>query len=236
MLNNEEFYLRDFDNDTVKFENIKNLTDKAGNLDIDKYQKFCKANNIETTNDVKHLSYYKTDTRKFNTISINNAIQQLYCKENRILINNPFRYKVDNPIYVGDKIVRIENEYVDGVCHANGEEAEVVDYDKLTDTVTIKYEGNRYNNKLTPEELYDEFRLSYALTIHKSQGSQYETVVLYLEDDGIIDRSALYTAISRAVKRLIIVSTPRILTNIQRNKPVERLSLFMERFNDCKIE
>jgi len=236
MLNNEKFYISDFDNDTVRFENIDNLTNKAGFLDIDKFGEFCKKNNIETTNNAKHLSYYKSEIKKFNTITLNNSIQKLFCKTGRVLITNPFRYKVDNDFYVGDKIVRIENDYSDGVCHANGEEAEIVGYNKLTDTIDIKYEGYSTIDKLTPEELYEDFKLSYALTIHKAQGSQYDTVILYLENEGFIDKSALYTAISRAVKILIIVSKPLILTRIQQKNPDARLSLFMESFNDFEIE
>ena len=78
--------------------------------------------------------------------------------------------------------------------------------------------------------------MSFIYLIFHYVQQKYDTVILYLENEGFIDKSALYTAISRAVKRLIIVSKPVILTRIQQKDPGARLSLFMERFNDFEIE
>ena len=71
-------------------------------------------------------------------------------------------------------------------------------------------------------------RLAYVITIHKSQGSEYDTVVLPLSKGftNMLHRNLLYTAISRARKRAVIVGDPDALTTaLQREAPPRRSML-----------
>ena len=83
-------------------------------------------------------------------------------------------------------------------------------------------------------ELYDDFKLAYALTVHKSQGSQYENLVIFIDkDQNIWDKAALYTAISRAKKKCIVITDYKTFKNIQLNErsTKEKISLFMRDSN-----
>lgn len=72
----------------------------------------------------------------------------------------------------------------------------------------------------------DDFQLAYATTIHKSQGSQYDTVIICLpkESDGMMYRNLLYTAITRAQKQVIIYSAEGNVEKAVANTISDRIS------------
>ena len=75
-----------------------------------------------------------------------------------------------------------------------------------------------------------DIRLAYAITVHKSQGSEYDTVVFLLRPSQYImlQRNLLYTGITRARKKTILITTEpalkRAVENFELNK---RYSLFL---------
>lgn len=81
-------------------------------------------------------------------------------------------------------------------------------------------------------ELYQSFRLAYALTIHKAQGSQFENVVVVMTYDQRYmwttpeceSFNLLYTAISRAVKRCVMIGRISMLMKARQRVPLERFS------------
>jgi exodeoxyribonuclease V alpha subunit len=77
------------------------------------------------------------------------------------------------------------------------------------------------------------FELAYALTIHKSQGSEYEdvTVVLPEHDNAVLSQALLYTAFTRAKRHLRIVASAESLRNglMKANARVNGLQLLMQR-------
>ena len=75
----------------------------------------------------------------------------------------------------------------------------VIDYKFLTDS----YESKMTNTK---RSFYNKFEFAYAISIHLSQGSEWDTVFIYDEDYGSAEyrKKALYTAITRAKKNLIL--------------------------------
>lgn len=71
-------------------------------------------------------------------------------------------------------------------------------------------------------------RLAYTVTVHKSQGSEWDTIVLPMSKhfSGMPYRNLIYTAISRARKRVVIVGDPDTLaTALQRETPPRRSML-----------
>lgn len=68
--------------------------------------------------------------------------------------------------------------------------------------ITAKLDG--IDHKLSPIDLEDLI-LAYAITVHKSQGSQWDRVIVPISKSRIIDRSLAYTAITRAAKQVVIV-------------------------------
>jgi exodeoxyribonuclease V alpha subunit len=61
------------------------------------------------------------------------------------------------------------------------------------------------------QDLIGHLELAYALTIHKAQGSQWRRVVVCLKGSAVLDRSLIYTALTRATKQVIIVGGRRDL-------------------------
>jgi exodeoxyribonuclease V alpha subunit len=114
---------------------------------------------------------------------------------------------------------------------ANGEEATILDFDGRI--VKIQYSGvDDKEEEIGIDALYENFALNYCVTVHKSQGSQYDNVVFLIEPNiSFIEKKAIYTAVSRAKKRCIVVSTEFDFIKLQNeNKKIDyKVSLFMEK-------
>jgi len=73
--------------------------------------------------------------------------------------------------------------------------------------------------------------LAYCLTVHKSQGSQYDNVIIFIDkNQSIWDKTALYTAISRAKSRCFIVSSCADFIKTQNNnkRVSDKISLLLK--------
>lgn len=100
----------------------------------------------------------------------------------------------------------------------NGDIGEVIEIDKLNKKVEVLYDENRYV-KYEFTDL-DEIELAYAITIHKSQGSEYPAIVIPILDVPrlLSNRNLLYTAITRAKKCVVIVGSEKALNYMIQNK------------------
>lgn len=74
---------------------------------------------------------------------------------------------------------------------------------------------------------------AYAITIHKSQGSEYDTLILYAH--GVLNRSLLYTAISRARKRVILFGDSSSVERALRSTAPKRKTSLTERFHNTSL-
>jgi exodeoxyribonuclease V alpha subunit len=102
----------------------------------------------------------------------------------------------------------------------------------------VGFEGRRLSYDL--REL-DDLVLAYATTVHKAQGSEYPTVVLpvHTQHYPLLQRNLLYTAITRASRRLVLVGTRRALAIAAgRRDSGRRVTLLAERLrrNACDDE
>jgi len=189
-------------------------------------------------NTTKFITYFNNTKFKFNTSSINSILQDIFNPSNgadNIPSNN--KYEKDTVFRINDKIIRTENDYSSEKMRANGEEAEILDFDGRC--ITIKYnDAESVPEKICIDELYDNFKLNYCITIHKSQGSQYDNVVLFIEpNQTIIDKTSLYTAISRARNKCIVVSSKTDFIRCQNNNNSfdNKVSLFMRKSNKYEL-
>ena len=131
----------------------------------------------------------------------------------------------------GDKVMQIKNNY-DIQWHAdNGESGSGVFNGDIGILETIDNRNGlfyvRYDDKVATylREQVSELELSYAITIHKSQGSEFECVIIPALDapKKLLYRNLLYTAVTRAKKLLIIVgSTETVFTMINNNRKTLR--------------
>ena len=107
----------------------------------------------------------------------------------------------------GDKVMYTKNE--DGL--ANGEIGYITDVRKTEGKeteITVLFEDGQERDFTGAEDM-SKLVLAYAMSVHKSQGSEYETVILVMDPShsGMLWQSLVYTAITRAKKKLIIVGS-----------------------------
>lgn len=182
-----------------------------------------------TKDNSKFLSYFKNDKYNCNVINLNNILQSVF-NPSGISYQSKNKFGEKFAFKKGDIIIRIENDYKNGDIRANGEQAVIVNRDVSTGAIVIKYmEDNSKYVHVDIETLYAEFMLAYALTVHKSQGSQYDFVIIFIDkDQNIWDKKALYTAISRAQKGCVVIGKMKDFIKIQENKGQDKYSLFMK--------
>ena len=117
------------------------------------------------------------------------------------------RVRVERPGGVffcpGDKVMQIANNYEKGVF--NGDVGVLAVVDAEEELFTIDFGGETIVDYAFDEA--DQLTLAYATTIHKSQGSEYEAVVIALmpQHSIMLRRNLLYTAVTRGRKLVVIV-------------------------------
>lgn len=126
---------------------------------------------------------------------------------------------------VGDKVMQKYNDYEKGVF--NGDMGEIFAIQK--DMVYVRYPEQ--DVKYEGQEV-DEITLAYAITVHKSQGSEYHTVIMVLVNSHAImlQRNLFYTAVTRAKRKVILVGTKRaVQTAVQNQRTSRRFTLLIPR-------
>ena len=120
---------------------------------------------------------------------------------------------------LGDKVMQLKNNYDKAVF--NGDLGRIVRIDREAGELQVDFDGRPVS--YTMEEL-DELSLAYAISIHKSQGSEYAAVVIPLHTSHylMLHRSILYTAVTRGKEQVVLVGSRRALAMAIRNVRVER--------------
>ncbi len=136
---------------------------------------------------------------------------------------------------VGDKVMQQRNDYDKDVF--NGDVGWIRAINRENSTVKVEFleEAGPLTVNYEFHEL-DELTLAYAVTVHKSQGSEYPAIILPLtrEHYMLLQRNLLYTGITRAKRLCILIGQPRALEVAVRNNRVtqrntalaERLAMF----------
>ncbi len=111
---------------------------------------------------------------------------------------------------VGDKVIQTHNNYDKEVF--NGDIGHIVTIDADPVKINVRYDADRLV-EYEPGEL-DELQLAYALTIHKSQGGEFPCVIIPVSTQHyvLLERSLIYTAITRAKKLCVLVGDERALS------------------------
>ena len=132
-----------------------------------------------------------------------------------------------NVLKVGDKVMQIKNNYDKDVF--NGDIGRIISIDREDQEVTVDYDGRSVSYEYSD---LDEIVMAYAVTVHKSQGSEYPVVVMPIltEHYMLLQRNLLYTGITRGKKLVILVGTKKAMAiAIKNNKPQKRYTLLRER-------
>ncbi len=149
---------------------------------------------------------------------------------------NPLRY--DQPEYRsgsrlfrnGDRVLQLRNNYDKDVF--NGDVGRITHIDPEESEIWVEFEGRSIGYEYSD---LDELTLAYAMSVHKSQGSEYPVVVLPLltQHYMLLQRNLIYTAITRAQKMVVIVGTRKaIAMAVKNNKIAARWSMLTERLQN----
>lgn len=192
---------------------------------------------LDPINDIQILAPSKKSL--WGIVNINDLCQ----KE---LNKNPNSIKINNRIFkLGDKVMQVRNNYEleslnpdnfdDGVY--NGDIGRIIDIDKNMESLKVEfYDGNIVSYK---KEDVKDLDLSYAITIHKSQGSEFDCVLIPMMPASfmLLNRNLLYTAITRAKKLVILLGEKKILKQMVRNnnesKRLTNLSFWIKELSEA---
>lgn len=131
-----------------------------------------------------------TNKGEYGTTRLNEQLKHLFTKQ-------------QGKLNVGDKVIVSKNDYARGVF--NGDIGRIT---RITHEIEIDF-GDRVATFPSDEAL----QLAYAITIHKSQGSEYSAVVVLLTEEhaSLAQRHLLYTAITRGKEAVFLLADPRTL-------------------------
>lgn len=134
----------------------------------------------------------------------------------------------------GDRVMHIHNNYdlvwrsttsaESGMGVFNGDVGVIEEIDTRAETLVVRYDDRWVTY---PFELLEQLEPAYAMTVHKSQGSEYPAVVLLASDASprLLTRPVFYTAITRAQQLLVIVGDEGTITAmVQNNRRRRRYS------------
>jgi exodeoxyribonuclease V alpha subunit len=124
----------------------------------------------------------------------------------------------------GDRVMQSVNNYeiewtrgsTEGIGIFNGDIGVIDSIDLDESVLTVRYDDKyaRYSF-----DILEELELAYAITVHKSQGSEYPIVILpmYYCAPMLMSRNLLYTAVTRAKNMVIMVGNPNVVTKMAEN-------------------
>lgn len=153
--------------------------------------------------------------------ALNQALQDALNPHGEAIERFGYRYRV------GDKVMQMVNDYQKDVF--NGDSGRITSLEPTDRTLRVRFEHRSVDYDF--QEL-DELSLSYAITVHKSQGSEYPFVVIpvHTQHYVLLQRNLLYTAITRGKKLVILLGSPKAVNIAVRNaESGRRTTLLRER-------
>ena len=159
---------------------------------------------------VQIITPYRNGDKQDTVPAINNMAQPYYNPDPQgtsVTIMNPSR-----TFQIGSRVINKKNRTETVI---NGSLGTVIDMDSSSQdlfkwTVTVEFDSG--DEVVYPYGELRDLDLAYAITVHAAQGSEYENVVLCMArgamNDGFLNRNLLYTAVTRAVKKLILLGSP----------------------------
>ena len=187
-----------------------------------------KAYGNEISQKIQVLTVCKKGT--IGTVNLNKMLQAVL---NPLKEGMTERQIYDNVMRVGDKVMQIKNNYDIGWKKESGEIGKGVFNGDIgtVDSIDFRseYMNVRYDDRLAEYSFADlgELELAYAITVHKSQGSEFDVIIMpvFYGPEQLLHRKILYTAVTRAKSMLILVGnaeTVRIMT--ENEKQMRRFS------------
>lgn len=221
--NKDFFYIKRYDGERILNEIISLVKDR-----LPKFAGLKKAEGIQVL----------TPTRKgmLGVERLNEVLQAALNPPNSKKAEKTYRQKLFRE---GDKVMQIKNNYNipwrimsqygfnidEGVGVFNGDMGLVVEINLFTEKVKVIFDDQRM--VYYDFSGLDELELAYAVTIHKSQGSEYPVVVMpmFKGPTMLLNRNLLYTGITRARQYVVLVGDDQVVARmIENNKEMKRNS------------
>lgn len=240
MMNKRKVQLEEFDSKSIEFIETNDYSQSF-------FTKLIDDNDLTEFNTKFIVPQHKGIS---GTESINKILEEIYnpiyCEDRNVISMTIPNKRKNLKLY--DHVIRIVNDYKSVELHANGDCGHIYPYindenQLMKDFYQIKFINiDKSPDIIYQDNLIDEYQLGYCTTIHKVQGSQYENIVLIMDD--IHDYSwsisedskkLLYTAISRAKKRCIIIGKSKMFINSQTKRNIKSNTLFLKEFNENEI-
>ena len=163
---------------------------------------------------------------------INSLMQELL---NPLETDALFFQALDCQYRNGDKVIHLVNDAESNVF--NGDIGYITDLlpakytESKQDELTIQFDGNEL---VYPRNEWYKIRLAYAMSIHKSQGSEFPVVILPLTNQSrrMLQRNLIYTAITRSKSKLILLGEYTAFHFATQNTGTARKTYLIERFSD----
>ncbi len=144
----------------------------------------------------------------------------------------------------GDRVIQVSNNYdilwertdadatTNGEGVFNGDIGKIVAIDKGEMRVTVRFEDGRVATY--PPENLDQLALAYAISVHKSQGSEFKVVILVVEryNPMVLSKNLLYTAVTRAKNMVVLIGGRETYDKMAKNKYTERRMTALVEFID----
>jgi exodeoxyribonuclease V alpha subunit len=163
---------------------------------------------------------------KAGTIALNQTLQHAL---------NPTGKAVKTPygeFRCGDKVMHLKNNYQKEVF--NGDMGIVIEAEEAGGRIEVDYDGRIVGYEA--DDL-DEISLGYAITVHKSQGSEYPAVVIPMMTAHfpLLQRNLLYTAVTRGKNLVILVGMEKaVCLALENDRPQNRTTLLKERLDRAR--
>ncbi len=210
----------------------------------------------DDTTDIMHTIVNMCTTRIPNYLNVDSSkIQVLAPMKNGIcgidnlnkqlqeVLNPPSLNKAEivkeNATYrVGDRVMQITNNYervwnkggVEGTGIFNGDIGNIYDINDNTGELTVLFEDGRYVKYVKAD--LSEITLSYAITIHKSQGSEFDVVIMPMIGGPpmLLTRNLLYTGVTRAKKMVVLVGSEACVKRMVKNNYTQQRFTLLKDF------
>ena len=161
----------------------------------------------------------KTD---LGTYELNKRVQKIKINPTKDMV---CKKHGDRTFYIGDKVMQITNNYdikwdqngTEGTGIFNGDTGKITSINLENEYLIVEYDESR---KVKYDfDALDQIEHAYAITIHKSQGSEFDIVIipLYICYEKLFNRNLIYTAMTRAKRLLVFVGKKQVLNYMIQN-------------------
>jgi len=232
----------DFDETSLCFRPIHEYEGEGERFNIRKLFQLFDDNSL-TKENTKVICFNSDSEQPINTIDLNIVLQYRYNPAGKVIPSpfegsskvSAFRFRVGDTILLTQNGIQ-ENEKHEEQYRVNGDEAIILSISP-DGLINIRYMTDNPTSftQVSTNILYGDYILSYALTVHKSQGSQYPNIVFIPGDSTFIKKELVFTAISRAKEKCIVVANMDKFKFAQtkiENKP----TIFMKEFITTEFE